>query len=193
VPTDHVYVAAPWDERDGEPYLVARIVEILQPAIKPLPGAVVESSGASSASSSNGKTAHDRRLNGPDTSLLRLRVNYYFRTRDITNRYVADHRVLVASFHSDVVPADYIRGLCTVQHRDHIQQLEVYKRKPDAFYWHQVRFISFYLVLVTFLTVRPSLQMYDRYLHRYFDSVPTYKVKNAPGSFISSTPIISSF
>ncbi|GAA6027490.1 hypothetical protein JCM8097_007887 [Rhodosporidiobolus ruineniae] len=151
VPNDHIYVSAPWDERDGEPYLIARIIEILQPS-KPV-------DGASSTSSSATSTPR----NGPATSQLRLRVNYYFRTRDITNRYVADHRVLVASFHSDVVPAEYVRGTCTVKFREHVDNLDRYKREPDTFYWHQ---------------------LYDRYLHRYFDVVPTYKVKNAPAEIV---------
>ncbi|GAA5970836.1 hypothetical protein JCM11641_004472 [Rhodosporidiobolus odoratus] len=148
---DHIYVSAPWEDRDGEPYLVGRILEILQPATAP------------PAREATPSTSKDRKLIGPDTSKLRLRVNYYFRTRDISNRYVADHRVLVASFHSDVVPAEYVRGTCTVMHREHIENLEKYKRQPDTFYWHQ---------------------LYDRYLHRYFDSVPTYKVKNAPPDIV---------
>ncbi|BGP15912.1 putative PHD type zinc finger protein with BAH domain-containing protein [Rhodosporidiobolus nylandii] len=148
---DHVYVSPPWDMRDGEPYLIGRIVEILQPSSKPVAREATPSSST------------ERKLIGPDTSQLRLRVNYYFRTRDITNRYVADHRVLVASFHSDVVPAEYVRGVCTVMHREHVENLDVYKRQPDTFYWHQ---------------------LYDRYLHRYFDSVPTYKVQNAPPEIV---------
>ncbi|GAA6007877.1 hypothetical protein JCM10207_004909 [Rhodosporidiobolus poonsookiae] len=150
VQNDHVFVSAPWEERDGEPYLIGRIVEILQPTTSKPTGETTPPISTTSR-------------NGPDTSQLRLRVNYYFRTRDITNRYVADHRVVVASFHSDVVPAEYVRGVCTVRHREHIANLEVYKREPDCFYWHQ---------------------LYDRYLHRYFDSVPTYKVQNAPADIV---------
>ncbi|KPV75349.1 uncharacterized protein RHOBADRAFT_14417, partial [Rhodotorula graminis WP1] len=138
---DHVYVSAPWDDREGEPYIVARVVEILQP----------QPAKAPSSTATTTTTA------APDT--LRVRVAYYFRTRDITNRYVADHRLIVATMHADTVPASYIRGLCTVKHRDHIEELETFKRQDDSFYWHQ---------------------LYDRYLHRYFDAVPTYKVSNAP-------------
>ncbi|GAA5849428.1 hypothetical protein JCM8547_000445 [Rhodosporidiobolus lusitaniae] len=176
VKNDHVYISAPWSIRDGEPYLVGRIVEILQP--QPQSSSLATNGGSAPASPSSSTTSattiaaaapaerdrtQPRALTGPSTSQLRLRVNYYFRTRDITNRYVADHRVLVASFHTDIVPAEYVRGRCTVMHREHIGDLERYKRMEDTFYWHQ---------------------LYDRYLHRYFDSVPTYRVKNAPADIV---------
>ncbi|GAA5923198.1 hypothetical protein JCM1841_005926 [Sporobolomyces salmonicolor] len=148
VPNDHVFVSPPWDDRDGEPYLIARVLEILQPS-KPATDAASSSSATSSAY--------------PSTSELRVRVAYYFRTRDITNRYVADHRLIVATMHADTVPASYIRGTCMVKHREHIEELDAYKRQKDTFYWHQ---------------------LYDRYLHRYFDGVPTYKIRNAPAEVI---------
>ncbi|KWU46247.1 hypothetical protein RHOSPDRAFT_28511 [Rhodotorula sp. JG-1b] len=185
VPNDHIYVSAPWDDRDGEPYLIARVLEVVQPT--PLPPsssssstntpANTKSTKSASSSSAAGKaaTAPPARAetpSGKETSAgrvvvsaheLRVRVAYYFRTRDITNRYVADHRLLVAAMHADTVPASYVRGLCTVRHRDHIEELDVYKREKDTFYWHQ---------------------LYDRYLHRYFDAVPTYKVQNAPADVL---------
>ncbi|CDR48211.1 RHTO0S16e03642g1_1 [Rhodotorula toruloides] len=150
VPNDHVYVSPPWDDREGEPYLIARVIEILQPVPK-----------AASDSPTPPTTSSSRTV---PTTELRVRVGYYFRTRDITNRYVADHRIIVATMHSDTVPASYIRGVCMVKHRDHIEELEVYKREKDTFYWHQ---------------------LYDRYLHRYFDALPTYKVQNAPAEIIT--------
>ncbi|GAA5981852.1 hypothetical protein JCM10908_004638 [Rhodotorula pacifica] len=180
VPNDHIYVSAPWDDREGEPYLIARVLEVVQPTPKSqLPAALAgkpsSSSGrtSSASSSSAGKsTARAETPSGKETSAgrvvvsaheLRVRVAYYFRTRDITNRYVADHRLLVAAMHADTVPASYVRGLCTVRHRDHIEELDVYKREKDTFYWHQ---------------------LYDRYLHRYFDALPTYKVQNAPADVL---------
>lgn len=159
--TDHIYVSAPWDDRDGEPYLIARVLEVVQPT--PLPSAsatatatpaTTKSAKSASSSSSAGKAAtapppaRAETPSGKETSAgrvvvsaheLRVRVAYYFRTRDITNRYVADHRLLVAAMHADTVPASYVRGLCTVRHRDHIEELDVYKREKDTFYWHQVR------------------------------------------------------
>ncbi|KAM0752172.1 hypothetical protein T439DRAFT_324248 [Meredithblackwellia eburnea MCA 4105] len=127
----HVFVSAPWSRREGEPYLIARVMEVLPPA---------------KASTSS--------YTGP-----RVRLAYYLRPRDISNRYIADFRLLIATMHTDVVPGNYVRGLCTVRHKETIGNMEAYKRERDSFYW---------------------LQLYDRYLHRYFDAVSTDKVQNAP-------------
>ena len=69
----------------------------------------------------------------------RVRLAYYLRPRDISNRYIADHRLVVATMHTDVIPAEYVRGSCTVRHRDSIHDIDAYKRERDAFYFHQVR------------------------------------------------------
>ncbi|GAA5910796.1 uncharacterized protein JCM6883_000321 [Sporobolomyces salmoneus] len=217
-PNDHVFVSPPWQDRDGEPYLIARVLEVLQPTnpqgLKPsasltapdpppppppptLAKEIPDSLPASLASLSlpmtlsteddhSSETSSIGRAPSPDPSTsstqvskstvtattttstprtaneqtdLRVRVAYYFRTRDITNRYVADHRLIVATMHSDTVPASYIRGICRVMHKEHVEDLEAWKRQTDTFYW---------------------CQLYDRYLHRYFDALPTVRVKNAP-------------
>lgn len=142
--TDHIYVSAPWDDRDGEPYLIARVLEVVQPTPKSLLPAYVSADAPSSTkSSSRAETPTGKETSAGRVVVsaheLRVRVAYYFRTRDITNRYVADHRLLVAAMHADTVPASYVRGLCTVRHREHIEELDVYKREKDTFYWHQVR------------------------------------------------------
>ncbi|KAL8280660.1 hypothetical protein RQP46_006983 [Phenoliferia psychrophenolica] len=133
-PNCHVFVSVPWSRREGEPYLIARVMEVL-PAV-----AVSESTTGLGA---------------------RVRVAYYLRPRDISNRYIADHRLVVATMHTDVIAAEYVRGLCTVKHKESIGDMDAYKRERDAFYWHQ---------------------LYDRYLHRYFDAVPTDKIQNAPAN-----------
>lgn len=193
-PTDHVYVSAPWDDREGEPYIVARVVEILQPqpakVVAPSDTSSSTAKGDSAASPPAAPTSNTGSVGSTD---LRVRVAYYFRTRDITNRYVADHRLIVATMHADTVPASYIRGLCTVKHRDHIEKLEVYKREDDTFYWHQARHALALSPL--FARANPAdrlrltrTQLYDRYLHRYFDAVPTYKVSNAPRASLPPPP-----
>ena len=68
----------------------------------------------------------------------RVRVAYYLRQRDITTRYVADFKCILATMHSDVVPVSHVRIKCTVRHRDQIRDLERYKHTPNCFYWHQV-------------------------------------------------------
>ena len=96
----------------GEPYLIARIISLLPP----LPSS------------------------SPSTSAPapRAQVNYYFRPRDISNRYIADFRLIVATMHADIVPLAYVRGKCEVKHKEEIPDLESWKREKDCFYWHQV-------------------------------------------------------
>ncbi|SGZ28370.1 BQ5605_C027g10323 [Microbotryum silenes-dioicae] len=146
---DHALVSAPWLDREGEPYLVARILEVLPPVV----------SSGSSTPTTQGSSSKRPASTKVSNTVPRVRVNYYLRSRDITSRYVADFRLVVATMHADVIPIAYIRHVCTVQHKEHIADMRAFKALPDAFYWSQV---------------------YDRYLHRYFDAVPVNKVQNAP-------------
>lgn len=91
---------------------------------------VMEAPRAEQANGSSSKASAD--------ASLRVRVAYFLRPRDISNRYVADFRTLTATMHSDTVPVSFLRGYCTVRHRDEIEFIETYKREPECFYWHQV-------------------------------------------------------
>lgn len=54
---------------------------------------------------------------------------------------MAQHgRRLLCTMHSDVVPVHFVRGTCTVIHRDNIpnQDEESYRKQPDCFYFNQV-------------------------------------------------------
>ena len=95
----------------------------------------------------------------------------------------ADSRLLVATMHSDVFSLDNVRGLCEVRHRELIgdaPEVSAWKKRDDHFYYHQ---------------------FYDRYIHRFYDVVPTTKLQNAPAevldllrkrySFILAEPGIS--
>lgn len=93
-----------------------------------------------------------------------VRANLFFRMRDLTHRLNNDPRLLVATMHSDLFPVSTIRGKCRVKHRDLISngsapELTAWKRNDDHFYF---------------------FQLFDRYIHRFYDVIPTYKVKNAP-------------
>lgn len=100
--------------------MIARVMEFL-------PSTTIPSSN--SHANSEGSTT------GP-----RARVAYYLRPRDISNRYISDFRLIVATMHADIIPLSYIRGACTVKHRDEIKELDVYKREKDTFYFHSVSF-----------------------------------------------------
>lgn len=93
---------------------------------------------------------------------LQVRANIYLRQRDITHRNLHDPRLLVATMHSDVFALENIRGVCVVRHRDLLGDapaVSSWKRKDDHFYYHQ---------------------LYDRYLHKLYDVIPTEKLRNAP-------------
>lgn len=87
-----------------------------------------------------------------------VRVNWLYRPKDISKR-TSDSRVLYATMNSDICPLASIRGRCNVTHRDHIKDIEEYRCKPDNFYFDK---------------------LYDRYIIRFFDVVPTEKIINIP-------------
>ncbi|EPQ27204.1 uncharacterized protein PFL1_05127 [Pseudozyma flocculosa PF-1] len=101
---------------------------------------------------------------------LQVRANLFLRMRDITVRSSSDPRLLVATMHSDVFNLENVRGICNVRHRDLIgsgsaPDVSQWKKKEDHFYYHQ---------------------LYDRYIHRFYDVIPTEKVKNVPPEVLST-------
>ncbi|MCJ1289742.1 putative PHD type zinc finger protein with BAH domain-containing protein [Xylographa carneopallida] len=87
-----------------------------------------------------------------------LRINWVYRPRDI-GRKVNDTRLVYASMHSDTCPRQSLRGKCQVQHRDKITSIEDYRKMKNCFYFSQ---------------------MFDRYMRRYYDVIPTNQVINVP-------------
>lgn len=166
---DHVFISPPWSKRDGEPYLIARIIDLLPP-LPPV-----------DAASSSHHFVPGHTPGSPNEA--RVRVAYYLRPRDISNRYVADYHLVVATMHADVVPVSYIRGSCTVKHKDQVEDLEYYRKHEDAFYFVQVSSAPPLATPAAPYSLS-TYQLYDRYLHRYFEVVPTEKIKNAPGESI---------
>lgn len=93
--------------------------------------------------------------NGP---IQRVRVNWLYRPRDI-QRNSGDMRLVFATMHSDICPLSSLRGKCRILHRSEIDDLEEYKKAKDSFWFEK---------------------MYDRYIMRYYDVVPTKEVINVP-------------
>ncbi len=87
-----------------------------------------------------------------------VRVNWYYRPKDI-QRKVQDTRVVFASMHSDTCPLTSLRGKCNIQHLSNIPNLDEYRMKKDSFWFDKV---------------------FDRYIHRYYEVIPTNKVINVP-------------
>ncbi|KAI4168108.1 MAG: hypothetical protein LQ343_006641 [Gyalolechia ehrenbergii] len=115
-------------EPPGEPYYLARIMEFL-----------------------HAKNDHSLPIDS-------LRVNWYYRPRDI-QRKVSDTRIVFASMHSDTCPLTSLRGKCHIAHRHDIDNLDDYRKVKDSF-WYE--------------------KMFDRYIHRYYEVIPTSQVINVP-------------
>ncbi|KAL3481208.1 PHD finger and BAH domain protein [Aspergillus californicus] len=117
-------------EPPGEPYYLARIMEFIP------------------------------NKNTPSGPIEALRVNWYYRPRDI-QRNAADTRLVFASMHSDTCPLTSLRGKCQVKHFSEIQGFSEYRKTRDCFWFDK---------------------MFDRYIHRYYEVIPTSKVINVPGN-----------
>ncbi|EEP81821.1 predicted protein [Uncinocarpus reesii 1704] len=115
-------------EPPGEPYYLARIMEFVQSK------------------------------DDPSGSIEMVRVNWYYRPRDIQRRS-ADPRMVFASMHSDTCPLTSLRGKCQILHSSEIKNLEDYRKGKDCFWFEK---------------------MYDRYIQRYYDVIPTSQVINVP-------------
>ncbi|SAM86060.1 uncharacterized protein UBRO_07994 [Ustilago bromivora] len=101
---------------------------------------------------------------------LQVRANVFLRMRDISLRSTNDPRLLVATMHSDVFSLENVRGICEVRHRDLIgsgtaPDVSQWKKKEDHFYYYQ---------------------LYDRYIHRFYDVIPAEKVQNAPPEVLTT-------
>ena len=68
----------------------------------------------------------------------RVRIAWFYRAGDLTERQVNDSRLLLAALFSEVVPINHLRSKCYVRHRDKIADLVAWKKKPDRFYFHRL-------------------------------------------------------
>ncbi|THV02548.1 hypothetical protein K435DRAFT_749271 [Dendrothele bispora CBS 962.96] len=131
---DHVYCSPTWAVRDCTPYSVARIMEFLKP---------------------EGKT-------GPESEsyhYTRVRLAWYYRPSDVSDRPVADSRLLLAAIYSEVCDINQIRAKCHVVHRDKITDLSGWKKRPDRFYFNK---------------------LFDPYIKREFEIIQASDVRNIP-------------
>lgn len=96
--------------------------------------------------------------NDPTGPIDSIRVNWYYRPNDI-QRKGTDTRTLFATMHSDASPISALRGKCVIEHRHKIDNFEEFKRQPNHFWYDK---------------------MFDRYIHRYYEVIPTSLVQNVP-------------
>lgn len=116
-------------EPPGEPYYLCRIMEFLH------------------------TNSED-----PNSPVDSLRVNWYYRPRDV-QRFNSDSRLVYATMHSDMCPLTSVRGLCTIKHRSEIDDLELYRKERDTFYF---------------------VQVFDRFIRRWYECIPTSQIINVP-------------
>ncbi|KAF2118266.1 hypothetical protein BDV96DRAFT_597123 [Lophiotrema nucula] len=96
--------------------------------------------------------------NNPKARVEAMRVNWYYRPRDV-QRYNNDTRLVYATMHSDICPITSLRGRCKILHRTEIDDLDEYRKQKDCFWFNQV---------------------FDRFIHRWYDVIPTSQVINVP-------------
>ncbi|KFY79588.1 hypothetical protein V499_01433 [Pseudogymnoascus sp. VKM F-103] len=87
-----------------------------------------------------------------------VRMNWYYRPKDI-GRKVNDTRQVFASMHSDISPLTALRGLCQIKHKTEVENMDEYRRTQNCF-WYE--------------------KLFDRYIHRYYEVIPTRQVVNVP-------------
>ncbi|KAM5536579.1 hypothetical protein V8D89_009674 [Ganoderma adspersum] len=134
---DHVYCSPSWGVRDGTPYSIARIMEFL-PA--------------------QGTPTFDR-AGGRNEPITRVRLAWYYRPSDVSDRTVADSRLLLAAIYSEVCELSQLRARCFVHHRDRISDLAGWKKRPDRFYF---------------------TRLFDPWLRKEFEVIPATTVRNVP-------------
>ncbi|KAI9834745.1 MAG: hypothetical protein M1819_002831 [Sarea resinae] len=115
-------------EPPGEPYYLARIMEFLH----------VD--------------------NMPEAPIDALRVNWFYRPRDI-QRKVTDTRLVFATMHSDTCPLTSLRGKCQILHKSEIPDLDTYRKTKDCF-WYE--------------------KMFDRYIEKPYEIIPVKQIINVP-------------
>ncbi|KAF8645071.1 hypothetical protein AX16_008129 [Volvariella volvacea WC 439] len=132
---DHVYCSPSWAVRDGTPYSVARIMQFLPPEDAP-----------------KGKE-------GENCLYTRVRLAWYYRPCDVSDRPVADSRLLLAAIYSEVCDINQLRAKCHVVHRDKISDLAGWKKRPDRFYFNR---------------------LFDPYIKKEFEIIQSTDVRNLP-------------
>lgn len=89
-----------------------------------------------------------------------LRLNWYYRAKDL-GKSVNDFRQVFASMHSDVNPLTALRGKCEIKHKSEVENLQDLRKTPDHFWFEK---------------------LFDRYIHSFFDVIPTRLVINVPAN-----------
>lgn len=93
---------------------------------------------------------------GKDT-YTRVRLAWYYRPSDVSDRQVTDSRLLLCAIYSEVIPIIQLRAKCYVKHKDKIPDLIAWKRRPDRFYYNR---------------------LFDPFIKREFEVILTSEIRN---------------
>jgi hypothetical protein len=94
---------------------------------------------------------------GKNYHYTRVRLAWYYRPSDVSDRPVADSRLLLAAIYSEVCDINQLRAKCHVVHRDKISDLSGWKKRPDRFYFNR---------------------LFDPYIKKEFEVIPARDVRN---------------
>ncbi|KAJ7117733.1 hypothetical protein C8R44DRAFT_626844 [Mycena epipterygia] len=89
----------------------------------------------------------------------RVRLAWYYRPSDVSDRPVTDSRLLLAAIYSEVCDINQLRAKCHVVHRDKISDLSGWKKRPDRFYFNR---------------------LFDPYIKKEFEIIQATDVRNIP-------------
>jgi hypothetical protein len=138
-----------WAAREGAPYSIARVMAFL-PAATPNPSVA----GLNGSTSSKGKS----KSKDHSSAYARVRLAWYYRPTDVSDKQVADVRLVLPAIYSEVTDLGQLRGKCYVAHRERITDLAGWKKRPDHFYF---------------------TRLYDPYIKKEFDILQATAVRNS--------------
>lgn len=105
-----------------------------------------------------GRIMEFTKLSQSSSTIDAVRVNWFYRPRDIQRQQI-DARLVFATMHSDLSPLSSIRGKCQILHRSQIENLDLYRTKPDSFFYER---------------------LFDKFMRRQYEVLPVDSVINVP-------------
>lgn len=101
--------------------------------------------------------------------ITRVRLAWYYRPGDVSDRPVADSRLLLAAIYSEVCDISQLRAKCHVIHRDKISDLAGWKKRPDRFYF---------------------TRLFDPWIRKEFEVIQATSIRNGDFSHYDTTFLI---
>jgi hypothetical protein len=94
----------------------------------------------------------------------RVRLAWYYRPSDVSDRPASDPRLLLAAIYSEVCDINQLRAKCHVVHRERISDLSGWKKRPDRFYFNR---------------------LFDPYIKKEFEVIPSQDIRNRECFFVT--------